>query len=270
MSKFHVNAFFAGEEISELSVAAADYLIIYADRSALNITVGEKCYRTFSGQITIINTGNQQVQFHPEREFKGYFLQLNDAVSSGLVHRYLLIMNTSQMDVRVLTAGKQAKEIRTVFKNIVAEMRGVPELGETIMNLLLQELLVRLYRITFQAHSGIHSNRMEIVTSVCAFLEKEYNHPFTLESIAGEFNMSTSYLSHIFKEITGIPLMRYLLLVRVRAAQEYLVQTSMPVNEIAEKCGFNDLSNFGRTFRKETGCSPRQYRQTHLQMAAEK
>lgn len=270
MSKRHINAFYAGDEILQASIDAADYLVVYADKSVLNISVGEMCYRISSGQVMIINTSNQKIEFRPELGFKGYFLQLNDGVSAGLIHRYLLIMNQSQSGLLIMTAGKQSRELRTVFKNIVAETREEPAPDEMILNLLLQELLVRLYRACSQEHSGVSTNRMGIVSNVCTMLEKEYNRAFSLESIAAQYNMSSSYLSHIFKAVTGFSLMRYLLLVRVRAAQEYLTQTSLPINEIAEKCGFNDLSNFGRTFRKETGFSPRQYRANHLHKTSEK
>ena len=129
-----------------------------------------------------------------------------------------------------------------------------------ILKLLLEELLVRLYRVSPKLYTGAQSNRTEIVSSIRTLLETEYRHPFTLGTIAEKYNMSISYLSHVFKEITGVSLMRYLLEIRIRAAKEYLVQTSLPINEIAERCGFNDLSNFGRTFQKETGYSLRRYR----------
>ena len=270
MSKLHINAFYAGAEVADAAIDVTDYLIVYAEKSSLHISVGQARYRLPSGQVIVINTGGRPLQLHPERDFKGYFLQLDDKVSSGLVHRYLLSMDASQADVRVLAAGKHAKGIRTVFKNIIAELHGQSEASETILNLLLQELLVRLYRASSAAHSEIHSNRMAIVTGICAKFEKEYTRQFTLESIATEYNLSSSYLAHIIKEITGLSLMRYMLFVRVRAAQEYLRQTSLPINEIAEKSGFNDISNFGRTFRNETGCSPRQYRQAHDKDSAEK
>ena len=260
MSKYHISAQFVENEFSVQSVTGARFTIVYPDKSALNVTSGRGNQRIASGQVAIINTSNKQIQLIPERGFKGYIIQINDDTTAEVVERYLLIMNVPKTDVCRLTLEKHTKEIRAVFKNLVIEMRTEPEPSATIMNLLLQELLVRLYRTTASPQPGIHSNRVRIVSDICLLLDKEYNRAFTLESIANGYSISASYLSHIFKETTGIPLMRYLLIARVRAAQEYLLQTALPVNEIAEKCGFKDLSNFGRTFRKEVGCSPRQYR----------
>ena len=265
MDKHSTLAFRAGQEISELRLGSADYWIIYVNKSVLRITVQQECLQATSGQIVIIGLNNKDIRFGAEPNFRGYVLQINDPASAELVQRYLLLMNVKETDVNIFTAGKQEQSIRTVFQNIMAEMHGELEPNETILNLLLQELMVRLYRASPRVHSSAYPNRAEIVSSVRALLEKEYRYSLTLETIAGKYNMSVSYLSHIFKEITGVPLMRYLLLVRIRVAQEYLSETALPINEIAEKCGFNDMSNFGRTFRKETGFSPRQYRQAKLQ-----
>lgn len=263
MDKHSTLAFRVGEEISELRLGSADYWIVYVNKSTLHIAVQQEHQQAISGQIVIISLNNKEIHFNAEPDFNGYALQINDSASAELVRRYLLLMNVKEIDVNIFTAGKQEQSIRTVFRNIVSEMHGEPEPNETILNLLLQELMVRLYRASPKVHFGAYPNRAEVVSSVRTLLEKEYRCPLTLEAIARKYNMSVSYLSHIFKEITGISLMRYLLLVRIRVAQDYLSQTALPINEIAEKCGFNDMSNFGRTFRKETGFSPRQYRQAN-------
>ena len=60
--------------------------------------------------------------------------------------------------------------------------------------------------------------------------------------------------------MTGVTPHQWLLRVRLRAAAEKLAATKVPVTEIALDVGFEDLSNFTRTFRAEFGASPREYR----------
>jgi AraC family transcriptional regulator len=55
---------------------------------------------------------------------------------------------------------------------------------------------------------------------------------------------------------------RFLVQARIRRALALLRNTSRPVTEIAFDTGFGDLSNFINAFRREIGCSPRQYRQS--------
>lgn len=256
-------AFLADVSISKCNCGKADCWIIYVDSSALTIISGQESHTVPSGYIAIVNADGNSLKFCAEPGFSGHALQISDIALTELVQRYLLLMNAKNANVHICATGKQKQGICTVLQNLVAEMHADMDTGETILNLLLQELLVRILRASPKVHSGRYSNISKVVSNVCMQLEKEYSRSIKLETIAASYNISVSYLSHIFKEITGVSLMRYLLLVRIRVAQEYLTQTSLPVNEIAEKSGFNDVSNFGRTFKKEAGCSPSRYRRLH-------
>jgi AraC-like DNA-binding protein len=83
---------------------------------------------------------------------------------------------------------------------------------------------------------------------------------FSLASLSEEYGMSVSHLSHLFKRITGNSVMGYLLSCRLAGAKKYLAETPMEIGHIVEKCGFTDASNFSRTFRRQTGLTPSQFR----------
>ena len=121
--------------------------------------------------------------------------------------------------------------------------------------------MIRICRANPQIPTRGYVGKEKIVSDVKQLLEEKYFQEINLKTIALEYNVSVSRLSHIFRDSTGVPVMRYLLLCRLEAAKRYLLQTTLPINEIAEKCGFRDYSNFSRAFRKETGNTPSQYRQ---------
>ena len=64
-----------------------------------------------------------------------------------------------------------------------------------------------------------------------------------------------------FKAVTGVTPHQWLLRARLRSAAERLATTKTPVTEVALRVGFEDLSNFTRSFRAEFGASPREFRQ---------
>lgn len=55
-------------------------------------------------------------------------------------------------------------------------------------------------------------------------------------------------------------MLTYLTGIRIRMACMLLRGTTLPISEITERVGFEDITHFGRTFRRETGFSPTQYR----------
>lgn len=82
----------------------------------------------------------------------------------------------------------------------------------------------------------------------------------TVEEIAEHFGYNTKYLSHMFREISGIPLKQYLLRCKVDEANYMLSETNLPVNLLAEAVGFRDSNNFMKCYKKMTGLTPTQYR----------
>ena len=77
------------------------------------------------------------------------------------------------------------------------------------------------------------------------------------------FNMSESSLSKKFKAFTGFRFREYLIYVRTHAAADFLVNTSLSITEIADKCGFADSNTMGGTFKKIMGEAPGSYRKNH-------
>jgi len=87
----------------------------------------------------------------------------------------------------------------------------------------------------------------------------------TLDKLAHEFQLSSTYISKQFKEYTESNFIDYLIAVRMNASQKHLAGTDMKVNEIAEAVGYQNTRSFIRTFKKFTGMTPLEYR-THSEM----
>ena len=92
------------------------------------------------------------------------------------------------------------------------------------------------------------------------YIQKNYMDPgLSLNSICSYLNISTSYFSTIFKEMTGETFIEVLTRVRMEKAKELLENTTMKNYEIAEKVGFSDPHYFGISFKKITGKTPTEY-----------
>ncbi|MCR5709680.1 MAG: AraC family transcriptional regulator [Bacteroidales bacterium] len=98
------------------------------------------------------------------------------------------------------------------------------------------------------------------VNRVKEYIARHYKEEIKLETLAGLVAMTQSAFSRFFKQRTGRGPVDYIIEVRVGVAARMLVDTSTSVSEICYACGFNNLSNFNRTFKARRGYTPRDFR----------
>jgi AraC-like DNA-binding protein len=130
----------------------------------------------------------------------------------------------------------------------------------------LEELGLELAAAALRECGGQHrapavSKRDEQrVTAVVRHLEENFAEPCELMQLAGLAGLSPYHFLRVFRATTGLTPHQHLLRLRLRAAASVLARTAVPVTEVALAAGFDDLSNFIRTFRAEYGLSPARYR----------
>ena len=101
------------------------------------------------------------------------------------------------------------------------------------------------------------------VLKVKNYIAKNYMDEIRLSTLADIAGMSPSAFSRFFKLHTGRNLSDYIIDMRLDYASRRLVDTSDGVAEICFACGFNNLSNFNRLFKKHKGCSPSKFRENY-------
>ena len=98
------------------------------------------------------------------------------------------------------------------------------------------------------------------VQKIQQYINENYKQDIRLPVLAQMAGMSAVAFSRFFKARTGTSLSDYIIDVRLGHASQMLIQTGTPVADICFECGFNNLSNFNRIFKKKKGCSPQEYR----------
>ncbi len=101
------------------------------------------------------------------------------------------------------------------------------------------------------------------ILKVKNFISKNFMDEIRLAQLADIAGMSPSAFSRFFKLHTGRNLTDYIIDMRLGAASRMLVDTSRSISEICFCCGFNNLSNFNRIFKKKKGCSPSEFRENY-------
>jgi len=101
------------------------------------------------------------------------------------------------------------------------------------------------------------------VLKVKNYIAKNYKDEIRLSTLADIAGMSPSAFSRFFKLHTGRNLSEYIIEMRLGYASRLLVDTAKGVAEICYECGFNNLSNFNRIFKKKKNCSPSEFRENY-------
>ncbi len=105
--------------------------------------------------------------------------------------------------------------------------------------------------------TGRHHRR---ISDVLRYLETEVEADRSIAALARVARLSPFHFLRTFKQVTGVTPHQWLLRARLREAARRLTGSGAPVTTIALDVGFDDLSNFVRSFRAEFGQSPRAYR----------
>ncbi len=95
------------------------------------------------------------------------------------------------------------------------------------------------------------------------YILSNYQNNITLQDVANQVNMSSTGFSRFVKERTGKNFIDILNDVRITQSIRLLMDTAYNISEICYSCGFSNLSNFNRIFKKKKGCTPSQFRQNY-------
>jgi len=110
------------------------------------------------------------------------------------------------------------------------------------------------------ANLSYNSRRIE---KAFQYLNQNFDKPVTLGEVAKLNNMTEASFSRFFKTRTGITFIDSITEMRLGHATRMLIETTHSVAEIAYKCGFNNISNFNRVFKKRKNCTPKEFRENY-------
>ncbi len=100
----------------------------------------------------------------------------------------------------------------------------------------------------------------ERIKHLLEYVEAHYGERITVEDAAGLCFYSNSHFMKYFKQYMGLSFVEYLNGYRLFKAAGFLLQSTDRVTEIAQGCGFDNVSYFNRLFRQRYGCTPGEYR----------
>jgi len=105
------------------------------------------------------------------------------------------------------------------------------------------------------------SRRIERINN---YIQQNLNQNIRIKEAADMVNMSETAFSHFFKKHTQRSFSDYITDLRIGNAARQLIETEKTISEICYDCGFNNISNFNRIFKKKLGFTPSEFRSQQL------
>lgn len=152
----------------------------------------------------------------------------------------------------------EPKLFNDIFSEILRDFRTDKRKNHPLIVLNIEKLVYLLFKAV-EKTPPLNEDRYRIM-SAAEKIRLDPSASFDIQKMAAERDISPAYFREIFKEKLGQPFCDYILFQRVTQAAEMIGANKLRIKEIADLCGFQDLSSFSRTFKHYCGCSPRNYR----------
>lgn len=203
-------------------------------------------YAVSQGNLGLVDqlvSGSNNIHFIPRladslRDYKNYLIILNTllrkAAEQGGVHPVYLDRLSSEF-------AKKIEELHTTS-------------GNPLMKTMLHKYCLLVLNYSTRGYSPI-------IQKVINQINLNIQEDLSLKTLSEMFNISSGYLSTLFKKETDMTLTDYVNKKRVEHAVLLLNTTGLKIQTVASCCGINDINYFTRIFKKFMGMTPRDYRE---------
>ena len=191
----------------------------------------------------------------------------------GLPEAYLIPKLFEKAKSGLSITGKAKAKLALLMRQAVH----ATDLDRIIIFLSILKILsetAEIKTIASEHHAFKQSNESDVqrINKVCNYTLSNYKKEITLDEIASISNLSVTSFCRYFKLITKKTYYDFLIEIRISQACRQLIEDKMPTEVICFECGFNNVSNFYRHFKKITKMTPLEYKKkylhSHMELAA--
>ncbi len=162
--------------------------------------------------------------------------------------------------VHVIHTGTSL-EFKRIFTQMIEEMRGCQAHYEEMLVCQLRMLFILIQRVGEQRGRKRGKGMDPQLEEARRFFDENYQQAISIEDYASAHGMSVSWFIRLFKEAYGSTPAQYILSMRISRAQSLLEDKRYNVSEVGALVGYENAFYFSRLFKKQTGMSPREFRQ---------
>lgn len=153
-----------------------------------------------------------------------------------------------------IPAMMQMKRLLSMLDEVYTKK---PYMHQWKQNILLQDILYEIFSVS---RSNILPINVQRINQVIHYIHENPYKKFSLSELTQIAGIKKTYFIRMFKEITKQTPMKYTMNLKLEHSKNMLINTSLPIKEIAVRCGFDDEFYYSRMFRSSFGISPKTFR----------
>lgn len=212
------------------------------------------CHKWTSNNCPNLAFAETTVLFHKDL-FDDKFLSRNQ------LHFVKNLLDRSQRGVLFSPGAISGIKDRILALDKKSGFESVVELLSILHHLSISHNMQTLSDGSFSVNYFYYNSRR--IEKAFKYMNAHYNKQIGLNDVSRIVNMPESSFSRFIKQRTGKTFIDSLNEIRLSHASRMLIETTETIAEIAYKCGFNNISNFNRIFKRKKLCIPKEFRETY-------
>lgn len=245
---------------------------IYVEKGPINVQVGTKQYLLEEGTGCFIPSQ----QLHGAYPYRNKPFKLHAIVFSidmlrsfgyDLIENHYLKAIKNFSLVHSLHITPETSEERIMLTTII-NMINANSTREIGYELKMKGYLFLLFADILKKQAWIHNEEVtqkdltktELLKIVLQYIDQNYQHKLTVLELASQIQMSEGHFSRFFKSLVRMTPMEYINTIRISKACTLLQKSDRKLLDISMDVGFQNQSYFIRLFKKQKGCTPREYK----------
>ena len=263
----HTTGLDASSSTSQHPHLCADYLAFYFIHGSGSIKIEGHEYPIHAGDVIFINPSEL---FHCSVDPSSYHERIVLHISERFLNPFpcnptpLFSIFTNRekgTGNRIPAEAVESSGLGKKFLQLLKLIQESSSFQEILAVCTVAELLCLLNELSGVACSGTEQPpRNQLIDQVLLYLNENFTQNITIDSVAACFNVTASYLAHLFKEHTALSPWNYVILRRLHLFNA-LIRESASMEDACYQAGFDNYSNFFRLYKKYMGMTPSQFKQ---------
>ena len=229
-----------------------DFHLLYLYSGELNMKYGKKSTVLKCGEIIILPP-DTPFSYSNTKKTKTEFMWINftGSKAESLIRSVNLPINKPY----TVTLPQYIFE---GFETFFTEFRFRPRLHEVAIAYKLVHLMVLFSR---SEQGRVRSKKSGPLTDTLIYIGENYTQDIATEDLAAMEHLSCAHFRRLFKKKTGMTPTQYITSLRLKYAEQMLLETELSIKEIAKNVGFSDQLYFSKVFSNHFGMSPTEFRE---------